>query len=117
MGNIRPVTWLPLVLAGVLAVSAGACGKEDPQKYVTSGDQYVEQGKLREAVVEYRHAIQLDPKLGEISVSGDYVKQGQVVATARAQPQFWDLTPPNDNLNVNINWDNILGRDGLSAKL
>lgn len=67
--------------------------------------------------INIRYTLPLDPKLGEISVSGDYVKQGEVVATARAQPQIWDMTPPNDNLNVNINWDNILGRDGLSGAI
>ena len=35
------------------------------QEYLKSGDRYVEQGKLPEAVVQYRNALQQDPRFGE----------------------------------------------------
>jgi hypothetical protein len=50
-------------------------------------------------------------------VAADYVKQASVVATARPQPQVWDITPGNDNLNINVSWRDVLGHDGLSATL
>lgn len=108
MRIIRPVTWLPLVLSGALAVSAAGCGKDDPQKYVKSGDQYVEQGRLREAVVDYRHAIQLDPKLGEarLKLAGVYERQKDVPNAVGEYVRAADLLP--DNLDAQLKAGNYL---------
>ena len=35
------------------------------QEYLKSADRYVEQGKYSEAIVQYRNALQQDPKFGE----------------------------------------------------
>ena len=51
----------------VRRLSSG-CSK-DPEvakrEYLSSGDAYVEQKKYAEAIVEYRNAIQQDPKFGQ----------------------------------------------------
>ena len=51
-----------LLLAAVLLVSA--CSK-NAQEYFESGNRYFEQKKYKEAVVEYRNAVQKDPRHGE----------------------------------------------------
>ena len=55
-----------LVLAGVLALTA--CSKNpDVQKreYFERGNKYADAKKYREAIIEYRNAVQIDPKFGE----------------------------------------------------
>lgn len=58
---------LPLFVL-VPLVLAGACSK-DPEvakrEFVASGDRYMEEGKLPEAIIEYRNAVQQDPLYGE----------------------------------------------------
>jgi tetratricopeptide (TPR) repeat protein len=61
------VTWLWACVCAV-AVWGAACGK-DPEvakrEFLRSGDKYVAEGKLNEASIEYRNAIQQDPRFGE----------------------------------------------------
>jgi tetratricopeptide (TPR) repeat protein len=56
------------LLAVALILSTVACGK-DPAiakvEYLKSGDKYAAAGKLPEAIVEYRNAIQKDARYGE----------------------------------------------------
>ena len=59
-------TRVALVVA--LIVVGGACrGNPETEKreHVTRGDAYVAQGKLPEAIIEYRAAVQLDAAYGE----------------------------------------------------
>src|SRR5690349_14468429 len=56
---------LAIVLTALVMV---ACGK-DPgvakREYMKSGDEYVAQGKLKEAILQYRNAVQQDQRYGE----------------------------------------------------
>lgn len=55
----------PIVVL-LACVSVAACSsEEDPAEVVARGDQYVSEGKLPEAIVEYRRAVSLDPRLGD----------------------------------------------------
>src|SRR5215510_13019569 len=60
--------WPFLLLTAVFAAFTIACSK-DPEvakrEYVRSGDAYVAKKQYKEAVIEYRNAVQLDPKYGE----------------------------------------------------
>src|SRR5688572_8295474 len=63
----------------VVVLSAIACGK-DPEiakaEYLRSGDSYFTQQKYKEAALEYRNAIQQDPRFGEarLKLAETYVK-------------------------------------------
>src|SRR5688572_27222854 len=63
---IRMTRALPIVLC-LCAIVAG-CSR-DPnvrkQKYLESGNKYFENGKHREAVIQYSNAIQVDPNFTE----------------------------------------------------
>ena len=54
-----------LALSLVIGVTAGACRKSNPADHVRRANEYFDGGKFREAAVELRAALQLDPKLGE----------------------------------------------------
>ncbi len=58
---MRPSLLSVLALA---LVAATGCSK-DARQYYESGNGYFAQQKYREAVVEYRNAIQKDPKVIE----------------------------------------------------
>lgn len=50
-------------VAGVIAGCAVACSR--PDDYARRGDTYAAQGRLAEAIIEYRRAVQADPRRGE----------------------------------------------------
>ena len=69
-------------VAVVLAVSLAAAGcRKDPefakQEYLKSGDRYMESGKVAEAIVQYRNAVQQDPRFGEarLKLAEAYIKK------------------------------------------
>ncbi len=48
------------------------------KEYFDSGNKYFDQGKYKEAIVEYRNAIQQDPKFGEARLeAGRGVREGE----------------------------------------
>jgi putative PEP-CTERM system TPR-repeat lipoprotein len=89
------------VLAAIaIAMTAAACSK-DPQKakveYFESGNRYFEQKKYQEAVVEYRNAIQQDPKYGEAryKLAETYAKLDDARNAYREYIRAADLLPSN----------------------
>lgn len=84
----------------VCATLAGGCSK-DPEvakrEYLTSGNTYFEQGKYAEATVEYRNAIQQDPRFGEAryKLAETHVKLNQPLEAYREYIRAADLLPAN----------------------
>ncbi len=76
-----------LVLAALVVV--GGCSK-DPEvakkEHVASGDKYLAEGKTKEAIVEYRNAVQQDAKFGEarLKLAEAYTEGGRPPATRSA---------------------------------
>ena len=69
------------VMAVVVAFAAvAACSKPDPDEHAKRGDDYVTQGKLEEAVIDYRSALNAAPNRGDIRLKlGDvYVQQSKL---------------------------------------
>src|SRR4029079_3965127 len=71
----------------VYALSSG-CSR-DPHsamlKYAKSGDEYVAAGKPAEAIIQYRNALEKDPKAGDVrlKLADAYLKQGEVAKGAQ----------------------------------
>jgi tetratricopeptide (TPR) repeat protein len=84
-------------------VFGGACSR-DPHaamlKYAKSGDAYMAAGKTAEAIIEYRNAIDKDPRAGDVRVKladaylaqgdgakaiGEYVRAADVLPDATVQ--------------------------------
>src|SRR5205809_3256506 len=62
---------LPLACAAVLigALGTTACSTDPSfakQRYSESGDRYVAQQKFSEAIIQYRNALLIDPRMGEV---------------------------------------------------
>src|SRR5688572_14228352 len=84
--------------AGVAAllVAVGACSR-DPHaamlKYAKSGDEYMAAGKVAEAIVQYRNAIEKEPQAGEVRVklADAYMKNSEVGKAAQEYVRAADL--------------------------
>ena len=55
-------------LAIVTLVACGADREIRKKEFVASGDRFAAEGKQREALIEYRNAVQIDPMFGEARV-------------------------------------------------
>ena len=83
--------------AAILLLTAG-CSK-DPEvakrEYVRSGDAYVAKKQYKEAVVEYRNAVQRDPRFGEAraKLADAYFQTGEVENAFREYIRAADLLP------------------------
>ena len=59
--------WRGLIAVAGAGLLAAACGTS-PRQHVDAGDAYAAQGKLAEAVIEYRSATKADPSLADAEV-------------------------------------------------
>lgn len=87
-----------LALASALALSLSACSK-DPEvakrEFLQSGDGYVKQEKYAEAIIEYRNAVQQDPRFAEArqKLAEAYLKVGDAANAYREFIRAADLLP------------------------
>jgi tetratricopeptide (TPR) repeat protein len=94
-------------VAALLACSVllSGCSK-DPEvakrEYLSSGDAYVAEKKYAEAVVEYRNAIQQDPKFGiaRYKLAETYMQISQPAEAFREYVRAADLMPDNIEAQV-----------------
>jgi tetratricopeptide (TPR) repeat protein len=90
MKNILKNSRFALVLAGlvVVVVECAACAR-DPHaamlKYAKSGDEYSAAGKTAEAIIEYRNALEKEPRAGDVRVklAEAYLKMGETGKAAQ----------------------------------
>jgi len=93
-----------IVLLAVL-VPLAACSRDPEAKkrsYLASGDRYVEQKKDREAVVEYKNAIQVDPRFGEAryKLGNTYERLGDRQNAFREFVRAADLLPDRGDVQI-----------------
>ena len=60
----RTLRTLSVALILVVAISFAGCSR-DKQKYLDSAQRYVENGKVDQAIVEFRNALSVDPNYAE----------------------------------------------------
>jgi tetratricopeptide (TPR) repeat protein len=72
------------------------------QQYLESGNSYVEQGKLREAVIEYRNALQIDARFPDarLKIAETYVRLGDGGNALKEYVRAADLLPENDDVQL-----------------
>jgi putative PEP-CTERM system TPR-repeat lipoprotein len=96
---------LPLTLILALGLAAASCSK-DPEKakkeYLESGNAYYAQQKYKEAAVEYRNAIQQDPKFGiaRYKLAETYAKLDDPRRAYREYIRAADLMPDDADVNL-----------------
>jgi len=112
--RIKPDMARKYILALVLTSAAllNGCSKKDPEaaklEYLRSGDAYAARHQDREAVVEYRNAIQQDPRYGEarLKLAEAYMRLGDAPNAYREAVRAADLLP--DNVKAQITAGNLL---------
>ena len=107
-------------MSTVLAVLASACSDPEAQKQraFENGNQYFEQKKYAEAIVEYRNAIRVDPRFGEArqKLADAYGFAGNAQAAFAEQIRAADLLPDNIDAQLKASAYLLLARQFEDAK-
>ena len=90
----------PFICAGALLISALSTGcSRDPHaamlKYAKSGDEYVAAGKNAEAIIQYRNALEKEPRAGDVrlKLADAYLKQGEAAKGVQEYIRAADVVP------------------------
>ena len=86
-----------LALGSVLFVSCGTDPEVQKRKYFESGNRYFTEKKYPEAIIEFRNALQQDPKFGEARLLlGDaYLQTQDARAALREYARGADILADN----------------------
>ena len=107
--------------AAATLIAATACSK-DPEvakrEYLESGDRYAAAKKYNEAVVEYRNAIQQDPRFGEarFKLAEAYVQLGDAPNAYREFVRAADLRPDDMTAQIKATQMLLVAREYESAR-
>ena len=84
------------------AIFVSACGKVDATEHARQGNEYFDQEKYAEAIVEFRGALQEDPKLGAVRLKlGDsYIRTKDFRNALREYVRAADLLPNDIDAQV-----------------
>src|SRR5688572_2384868 len=87
-------------------VPASACTTDlavRKQQYLESGNQYFDQGKYAEAIIEYRNAIEVDPTFGPARkrLAESYARTGDDRAALAQFVRAADLLPSDVDVQLN----------------
>src|SRR5688572_19074429 len=94
-----------LVSAIGLLLSLSAC-RSDPQatarEHFEKGEQQQAQNKINEAIIEYRRAIQADPRLGpaRLRLGDAYIKSGDAPNALREYVRAAELLPEDHDVQI-----------------
>ena len=96
---------LRITVAALVAVTLGGC-KTDPkvaaQNSLEKGNQHYAQQRLPEAIIEYRRAIQADPRLGpaRLQLAQAYATSGDGMNALREYARAAELMPEDDSAQI-----------------
>jgi tetratricopeptide (TPR) repeat protein len=95
--------WIVPVTMLLLAACSSDPNKEK-RAYLTSGDKYSQRGKYQEAVIQFRNAIQIDPKFGEAHwhLARAYLSLGNGEAAFRELGVTLGLEPQNQDARLEL---------------
>lgn len=109
------------IALAIATLALGGCSK-DPEvakrEFVKSGDNYIAQKKTREAIVEYRNAIQQDPRFIEArqKLADAYTELGDLKSAFQEYSRVADLQPDNAEAQVRVGEMLLVGRQFQDAK-
>ena len=89
-----------------------ACNKQTADDHLLKANAYVEQARFREAVIEYRSALQIDPKRGDIrlKLADVYMRLGELRGALGESVRAADLLPKD--VSAQLRAGNLLLRAG-----
>ena len=100
------------VCATVIGALIGVLGCTDPavkkQQYFDSGNRYFDRGQYAEAIIEYRNAIEIDPRFGQARkrLAESYERTGNVRGVIEETVRAADLLPTD--VPVQLSAGNLL---------
>jgi tetratricopeptide (TPR) repeat protein len=99
-----------------------ACARDPEAKkasYIASGDKYLESGRVSEAVIEYRNAVQQVPRAGDarLKLAEAYVLDGEIGRALDEYVRAADLLPDDSAVHVKTSGILLLGRRFDEARL
>ncbi len=100
---MRERSWATIVvLSAALTASCHRSPHVANQEYLKSGDAFVGQKKYAEAVIQYRNAVQQDPRSGEArrKLAAVSLIQGDLATSYREAIRAADLLPQNANAQL-----------------
>ena len=109
--SLTPISRVSAVLAVSLALGFTAGCHRDPNKlkhrYLESGERYAQQGKNKEAAIQFSNALKVDHNFAEAhyQLSKVYLKQGSVLPAFQELRHTVDLQP--NNLKARIDLGNM----------
>jgi tetratricopeptide (TPR) repeat protein len=91
-----------VVVAAILTVGCSSDPNKAKSEAFASGNKYFAAEKFNEATVEYRRAVQIDPKFGEAraKLGETYLKTGDIAGALRETVRAADLLPANDDVQI-----------------
>jgi len=109
------------LICPLIAVLALGCSRDSEvakREYVASGDDFLSQNKIKEAIVQYRNAVRQDPRFGEarFKLAEAYVQNHDLTAAAREYIRAADLLPNNADAQVKAGRFLLLSRRFEDAK-
>jgi putative PEP-CTERM system TPR-repeat lipoprotein len=115
-------TAIALVCAGACVVGAFGCSRDverAKRAYVERGDRYVAEQNVDAAIIEYRNAVQQDPKFGEAyrKLAAAYLTRGDGPEALRSALAAADLLPDSPEAQVEAGELLLLSRRFADAKV
>src|SRR5262245_44732826 len=89
----------------MFSLGIAACTRDPEvakQKYIASGDRYLASGKIAEAVIEYRNAVQKAPRAGDarVKLADAYVSAGVGGPAVEEYLRASDLLPDDSAVQI-----------------
>jgi len=110
-----------LWLVGAIAILLSGCS-HDPnvrkQKYLESGERYLEKGKYPEAIIQFANAVQVDPRFAEAhyQLGRAYLKTQDWAHAYQELTRTLELEPEKFSAHFDIASLLIAGSDFSQAK-
>src|SRR5580704_13712400 len=107
-GNMSRSVAVRLLLVGFLIPALFTACNRDPnvrkQKFLESGNRYRDQGKFREAAIQYANAVQVDPRFAEAhyQLGETYLKLKDYQRAYAELSRTVDLTPENYSAHLEL---------------
>ena len=112
----------PRILAISIIVAVSISCARDPEiakrEYLASGDQFLSEDKVKEAIVQYRNAVRQDARFGEAryKLAEAYARDGDLVRAAREYIRAADLLPKDAEAQLKAGRFLLLSRQFEDAK-
>ena len=103
-GGIRVSAVLAVSLALGLTMGCHRDPNKQKQRYLESGKRYAEQGKLKEATIQFANALKVDHNFAEAhyQLSKVFLKQGSVMPAYGELMRTVDLQPGNIQARIDL---------------